>query len=389
MFDPSEPEETRMARLAPHFAGSFDRTQLAGLEAADPVGDDETRRLDVLHSYQVVDTEPESAYDDIVNMASLMCNTPIALVSLVTEDRQWFKARVGLEPTETPREHAFCAHAIRNPSAVMEVRDATKDPRFMNNPLVLGDPRIRFYAGAPLLTPSGAALGTVCVIDRVPRELTPSMAQGLQALARQVGELLALRRANSDLETLNQSVMEMQVELEQYQVKLEGENAELAEANPIDATTGLYNQRTFERLLAEELDRVERSQSRVALVLADIDHLRTYARDFGGVAANDALRRVAKALKTQARTYDTLACLQSRRFAVLLPGQDDAELVAAAERLCRAVTAMPPIGRALSLSMGVAVARPADAALDLMESAAAALGHAFEQGGNQVVIART
>jgi GAF domain-containing protein len=211
MPDTSGFAATRLDRLSPDASG-FEATQLAGLDAR-LAPDDETRRLEILQSYNVVDTAAEPAYDDIVSMASLMCATPIALVTLITEDRQWFKARMGLDMSETPRDHAFCAHAIRDPSTIMVVQDATKDPRFMHNPLVVGEPGIRFYAGAPLLTPSGAALGTVCVIDRVPRQLTPAMAQGLQALARQAGELLALRRANSDLETLNQSVMEMQVEL--------------------------------------------------------------------------------------------------------------------------------------------------------------------------------
>ena len=241
MFDPSIPEQTRLDRLQANSHDS-ESTRLHPRIAVS-AADEETRRLQVLQSYQLLDTAPEPAYDDIVNMATLMCGTPIALVSLITEDRQWFKARVGFDRTETPRDQAFCAHAIRNPSAIMEVQDASKDPRFMFNPLVLGEPGIRFYAGAPLLSPSGAALGTVCVIDRVPRQLTPAMAQGLQALARQAGELLALRRANSDLETLNLSVMEMQMELEQYQVQLEGENAELAHRSPLDPVTGLNRER--------------------------------------------------------------------------------------------------------------------------------------------------
>ena len=386
MSEMSDFAATRLDRLAPDAHG-FDATQLAGLPVEPAFDGDETRRLEILQSYKVVDTAPEPAYDDIVSMASLMCATPIALVSLITEDRQWFKARLGMDVSETPRDQAFCAHAIRDPSTLMVVQDASKDPRFMHNPLVVGEPGIRFYAGAPLLTPSGAAMGTVCVIDRVPRELTPAMAQGLQALARQAGELLALRRANSDLETLNQSVMEMQVELEQYQVQLESENADLAQSHPTDPVTGLNNQRTFERLLVDELQRVERNQSRLALVLADIDQFKAFARDFGGVAADDALRRVAKALKTQARGYDTLACLQSRRFAALLPGTEDAELVAVAERLRLAVAGLPPIGRGLRVSVGVAVAQPIDAPMDIMERARSALATATEQGGNQVVVA--
>ncbi len=370
MFDPSDPDATRLDRLD-----------------AVPVLDEETRRLQILQSYQLVDTAPEPAFDDIVKIAALICGTPIALVTLVAEDRQWFKARVGMESSQTPRDQSFCAHAIRNPSRIMEVQDASQDPRFMHNPLVVGEPGIRFYAGAPLLSPSGVAMGTVCVIDRVARELTPAMAQGLQALARQAGELLALRRANSDLETLNQSVMEMQVELEQYQIQLETENAVLAKANPMDAATGLNNQSTFEQQLAQELNRLERNQSRMVLLLADIDYFSVYTSDFGGAAGDDALRRVAKALKTQARGYDTLACLKSRRFAVLLPGTDDAELEAVAKRFRRAVAGLPTIGRSLSISIGMAVARPIDAPLDIMGRASAALAQAIERGGNQVAIA--
>ena len=160
MFDPSLHEETRLDRLA-SVDGTFESTRL-GRGLSTPDEDEETRRLEVLQSYRLLDTRPEPAFDDIASMASLMCGTPIALVTLIANDRQWFKARVGMELAETPREQAFCAHAIRNPSALLEVQDASKDPRFMFNPLVVGDPGIRFYAGVPLLTPSGAALGTVC-----------------------------------------------------------------------------------------------------------------------------------------------------------------------------------------------------------------------------------
>ncbi len=391
MFDPSVPEKTALARIATD-AEAYESTRLAGLDDfpdpdSDPDAEAEIRRLQVLNSYNLVDTEPEPAYDDIVKMATLICGTPVAMVTLITEDRQWFKARVGMEPQETPRDQAFCAHAIRDPSRIMEVQDASQDPRFMHNPMVVGDPGIRFYAGAPLLSPSGVALGTVCVVDRVARELTPAMEQGLQALARQAGELLALRRANADLEILNQTVMEMQVELEQHQVKLEGENADLTETHPVDALTGLINQRTFERLMVEELRRAERSQTSLALLLADIDQLQTLARDFGQVAADNALRRVAKAFKAQARTYDTLASLDSRRFAVLLPGTEGSELAGIAARLGVAVAQMPPVGRALRLSVGVAVARFTDEPLDILERASMAIEQALTQGGNQVVVA--
>ena len=159
-------------------------------------------RLQELQSFNVLDSDAEQAYDDLVKLASIICDTPIALVSLVDGDRQWFKAKVGLSAMETPRGQAFCAHAITNPDELMEVHDALEDKRFVNNPLVTGDLGIRFYAGAPLLTPSGSALGTVCVIDTVPRKLTELQADALKALSRQVVQLLSLRRAIAELKML-------------------------------------------------------------------------------------------------------------------------------------------------------------------------------------------
>lgn len=153
----------------------------------------EAERLRVLESFQVLDTPPEQAFDDIVRVASLVCGAPIALVTLVDAARQWFKARVGTDVQETPRELSFCQHALARPE-VLQVPDATEDPRFCDNPLVTGDAHVRFYAGAPLVTSEGATLGTLCVIDRTPRRLTPAQTEVLVALSRQVVMLLELRR---------------------------------------------------------------------------------------------------------------------------------------------------------------------------------------------------
>ncbi len=156
---------------------------------------DEAARLTALRELRVLDTLAESTYDDIVALASQICSTPISLVSLIDADRQWFKARVGLDATETPRDLSFCAHAIVAPEPVFIVEDATRDARFRDNPLVTGGPAIRFYAGVPIVLPNGQALGTVCVIDTVPRVLEPAQLGALQALARQTTALLELRRA--------------------------------------------------------------------------------------------------------------------------------------------------------------------------------------------------
>lgn len=154
---------------------------------------DEAARLAALDRYAILDTSPEEAFDDVVRLAASICQAPIALISLIDSTRQWFKARVGIAVTETPRESAFCRYALEQ-NDVLLVPDAFTDDRFARNPLVVGEPYIRFYAGAPLTTPEGLNLGTVCVIDRKPRTLTGEQLDALRVLARQVMVQLELRR---------------------------------------------------------------------------------------------------------------------------------------------------------------------------------------------------
>jgi PAS domain S-box-containing protein len=158
-----------------------------------PLPDKEQERIRALLQYHILDTESEESFNDLVRLASYICGTPVALISLIDQNRQWFKAKIGLDVSETSRDVAFCSHAILQPD-VFIVPDTTKDKRFATNPLVTSDPQIRFYAGVPLINPEGYALGTLCAIDYIPRKLSPEQIEGLRSLGRQVIKQMELRR---------------------------------------------------------------------------------------------------------------------------------------------------------------------------------------------------
>ncbi|PTY06009.1 hypothetical protein DB346_01195 [Verrucomicrobia bacterium LW23] len=167
-----------------------------------PTPDNEAARLDALRRYDILDTLPEQAYDDLTHLAAQICGTPIALMTLVDKERQWFKSKIGLPSSESRRDISFCGHAVAEPEKLLIVPDARLDPRFSDNPFVTESPHIAFYAGAPLITGDGFALGTVCVIDQEARQLTPDQERALEALARQIVAQMELRRKMREMETM-------------------------------------------------------------------------------------------------------------------------------------------------------------------------------------------
>ncbi len=346
---------------------------------------DESARLDELRGLDLLDTLPEKAFDDLTALASQIAGTPISLVSLVDEDRQWFKSEHGLGARETPRDEAFCAHAILDHGNVMVVEDTLTDPRFVDNPLVVSDPGIRFYAGAPLVTSRGHALGTLCVIDREPRHLTREQLGALETIARQVVVLVELRRSVTALAAAALVQRRHEAELEHYQEQLEQRVTELAELSLRDGLTGLWNRTALEERLTQDLAAHRRQDRQLAAVMVDIDHFKSVNDNFGHQAGDVALQRVAEALKGAIRDEDVAARYGGEEFTVVLADADLDGALLAAERMRLAIERLELDSGPLTASFGVATASAGrETPSSLLEAADKSLYAAKEAGRNTV-----
>ena len=286
-----------------------------------PLPANENARLRELDELHITDTEPEASFDRIVRLAAAATDMPIALISLIDNERQWFKAKTGLELEETPREDAFCAHAILNDD-VMVVEDATKDPRFADNPLVTQKDGIRFYAGAPLKTRKGNNLGTLCVIDTVPRKLTPNVLRILADMAALVVNEIELR-------------------------KLSG----------VDALTGSFNRRFGEELAQREFRRAYRTVQPLTVALLDADHFKSINDTFGHPAGDEVLRKIAKTCEAEMRSYDFFARYGGEEFLAILPNTAAPSARILLERLLKKISELeiPELqGRKVTVSIGMA-----------------------------------
>lgn len=336
-----------------------------------------------LRAYAILDTPPEQAYDDLLTIAAGICDAPMGAVTLVDGERQWFKARRGVAATETSRDVSFCGHAILEPQRVLVVPDATRDVRFEDNPLVLDTPSIRFYAGAPLLAPGGEAVGTLCVFDDRPHEMTEAQVEAMRALSRQVSVVLELRRASMLLRHEASEREWYEQQMLQYQSELETRNADLAELSRTDALTGLPNRRAFDAALEAALASTEPSRG-IAVALVDIDHFKTI-NDLQGHPAGDAvLADVARVLRTSAGSHATVARYGGEEFALLLANVDAMGAELQAEYVREAVQNLPA-GFPVTVSIGVALRQREETAVSLVARADQALYAAKRGGRNRVV----
>ena len=249
-----------------------------------PTSPDEEARLRTLRELAILDTPADERFDRVTRLASRLFDVPIALFSLVDEDRQWFKSRAGLDLTETSREVSFCSHTILDDDP-MVVTDATADERFQHNPLVTGSPEIRFYAGYPVRAPDGSRVGTLCIIDHRPRELDDEDAQSLHDLTRMVeDELRAIQLAT------------------------------------FDDLTRLKNRRGFRAASSHTLALCDRVQRPATLLLFDLDDFKEVNDTLGHAVGDEVLRRFADHLSTSFRDSDVVARLGGDEFCVLLSG---------------------------------------------------------------------
>ena len=315
---------------------------------------EEEKRLSKLNSYRVLDTPAEESFDRITRLASRMFNAPIALVSLVDKDRQWFKSKHGISAEETSREIAFCSHAILQ-EGVFHVQDATQDSRFSENPLVTDDPNIRFYAGAPLTTGGGLNLGTLCIIDNTPRDFSSEDKDALCDLARMVVDELELRQLAS-----------------------------------FDALTGVLNRGRLMETGHVEFRRAARYDRSFSVIMLDADHFKNINDTYGHGIGDQVLKQLADICEASLREQDTVGRYGGEEFAILLPETDEANAFIVAQKIRKIIEQKKiNVGERqlqFTISAGIAARQPASRSFDeLLNQADKALYKAKETGRNKVV----
>lgn len=337
----------------------------------------EARRQAALDRLAIVDTQAETAYDDLARLAQTLCATPMALVSLLDRERQWFKARIGVDVQSVPRQGSFCEHTTRSPDRLLEIQDARVDQRFAASPYVLGEPHVRFYAGAPILTSDGNAVGTICVLDTVPRALTNAQGEGLMALARQAQLLLELRkylraqRDHNDVDQRMARALRRQRNWLHYQAMH-------------DPLTGLLNRAGMEDLHSRPDASALLQSAPYVFALADIDHFKQINDRHGHLVGDEVLRAVAKVIADSVRSDDVAIRYGGEEFLLVFPRTGLQAAHEIAERLCSRVRKLE-LAEPVRLSIGLAAGDPdRDRPEQVFERADQALYTAKQSGRDRV-----
>lgn len=320
----------------------------------DTINNTEAGRLSALHHYDVLDTAPEESFDRITRLAKTALQMPIVLVSLVDSDRQWFKSKQGLDASETPRDISFCTHAIQQDEPFL-ISNAAEDERFCENPLVTGEPHIRFYLGIPLRTPDGHNIGTLCAIDQKPRDLSDVEIDLLRDLARLVVDELELRQIATT-----------------------------------DSLTGAQTRRSFDKDLKKEIDRSKRYDRPASLIMFDVDHFKQVNDSYGHAAGDAVLQNLVSLCKDNLRSVDLLGRLGGEEFAILLPETDHLGAMQVAEKLRLKIAETPVKSGDLTIditaSFGVTVFDTEDSDIETpINRADEALYQAKNAGRNRTV----
>lgn len=338
---------------------------------APPVPENEARRLAALQATGLLFTPAEERFDRITRLAARVFGTPIALVSLIADKCQWFKSEQGLGVSETPREYAFCGHAILGESTFV-VEDAARDPRFADNPLVTGDPSIRFYAGHPLHAEDGSRVGTLCVIDRQPRQFGAEQSALLRDLA-------ALAESELQRGQMGETQRNLLLEREEWRRKAS-----------IDGLTRLWNRAAIMELIGAELARARRGAP-MCVAMVDADHFKSINDTHGHLVGDVVLVELAARIRRAVREFDVVGRYGGEEFIAVLSncGQEAAEAVC--ERI-RGFVADEPVATPagpirVTVSIGLACCHTGQGELEQVVGAAdTALYLAKGQGRNRVEI---
>ncbi|SFZ86564.1 diguanylate cyclase (GGDEF) domain-containing protein [Devosia enhydra] len=318
----------------------------------EPIRRSEAERLDALQAYDILDTPPEPEFDRITRLVTRIFDVPISTVTLVDADRQWFKSMQGLSICETPRSESFCDHSVQA-NAPLIVEDAREDPRFAENPQVVGPPHIRFYIGAPLRTLKGHVLGALCAIDSTPRKASARDIAILTDLADMVVEQIELRQTAA-----------------------------------VDGLTGALRRSSFIDSAATAMRQTRARNEALSCLLLDADHFKRI-NDTRGHAAGDAvLQAIVESCRSVLRSSDIIGRLGGEEFCIMLPGADERRALGVAQRLQHAIAALPATqGHGVTVSIGISSAGPAHGDLSALISAAdCALYAAKGRGRNCTVV---